>query len=72
MSGKIAQKRAVELKASRKARLIELLLIVIRLDTSDIVVLTLVLTFYFDKLCFTVFDDVINIRFLVSSFLYAF
>ncbi|KAJ4468972.1 P-loop containing nucleoside triphosphate hydrolase protein [Lentinula lateritia] len=30
MSGKIAQKRAVELKASRKARLIELLLIVIR------------------------------------------
>ncbi|KAJ3867511.1 P-loop containing nucleoside triphosphate hydrolase protein [Lentinula novae-zelandiae] len=43
MSGKIAQKRAVELKASRKARLIELLLIVIRLDTSDIVVLTLTL-----------------------------
>ncbi|KAJ3895455.1 P-loop containing nucleoside triphosphate hydrolase protein [Lentinula edodes] len=42
MSEKIAQKRAVELKASRKARLIELLLI----------------------LCFTVFDDVINIRFL--------
>ncbi|KAJ4491368.1 P-loop containing nucleoside triphosphate hydrolase protein [Lentinula edodes] len=40
MSEKIAEKRAVELKASRKARLIELLLIIIRLDALYIVVLT--------------------------------